>query len=227
MNDLAQSFFVHEEWGEKKRDLRNLTAHQLTNMAAATAEGQHVKLVTKGWLHDYAAWGGDWWRVFHGMTFRYPAQPNEDDKVRVRAFVNVMPAFLPCSFCSIHMLEELQRMPLTDAALANTDSLAQWGVDFHNSVNRRLGKAEVTYDQAAAFFILDVRVEPRKAGTSNMTWMQLVHHVQEIQKHDPPTPDAAAAAPAASEGGGSTHKLKPALLVGLGCLAALVLSRGR
>jgi hypothetical protein len=187
------------------------------------------EVTTKGWLFDYGAWGGDWWRVIHGATLRYPEHPDEADKLRIKAFLGLVPVYMPCASCSLNFLNELKQQPLTDEVLSSGPKLVQWGVDLHNSVNRRLGKPEVTMDQMHAFFYLDVRNEPRAAqrkqprpgctashGTCpgpEAEWQDFVDHTANLHKAD--------------EQQARQQTLMPAALTAVGCVGLLLAVFGR
>lgn len=51
-----------------------------------------------------------------------------------------------CEHCRGHMLNYIQQHPM------DARNLFPWTVDFHNSVNRRLGKKLMTLEEALAFY---------------------------------------------------------------------------
>lgn len=84
------------------------------------------------------------------ITYGYPLNPTDLDKLHYYEYIMAMQYVLPCSKCRKHMAEYLKKYPLTSEVLANRDSLVKWGIDFHNVVNNRTGKPMLTYDQAMA-----------------------------------------------------------------------------
>ena len=147
-----------------------------------------VQLQLKGWLYDRDAWGGDWWRVFHGVLFRMPEKLDDSDKVRVRAFVSMMPAFLPCGTCSVSLVKELTELPLTDTVLMKGEDVVRWGLELHNAVNRRIHKPEITWEDLHAFYFLDVRHDVRRADRPctgpNTPWHEYIWATQQLHARD-------------------------------------------
>ncbi len=138
----------------------------------------------RGFLYSFKAWGTPYWQVIHAVTFLYPAEnPTDDDKERIRVFMALVPFILPCPLCGMHFIETLEKSPLTDDVLASRDSLSRWMVEFHNNVNRRLGKSEVAYDLVQKFYTedskIELRPEPKKPEVTAPTllpwqWLMIV-----------------------------------------------------
>jgi hypothetical protein len=104
-----------------------------------------------------AAWGNPTWVPFHMAAMKLLGQGRDHDVVdpvverRLRGFYALYDVALPCSICEEHYPEGLQKRPLP--AEMTPDALSRWTVDFHNDVNRRLGKREVPYDVARAWYV--------------------------------------------------------------------------
>lgn len=109
-----------------------------------------------GYTNQFQAWGGDFWRVAHCVTFQYPVNnPTPENRALVRRFFDVFADVIPCSRCGLHFKSYMEESPLTDAVLTNRDSLSRWLHNIHNNVNRSIGKAEVSYEDAARFYLHD------------------------------------------------------------------------
>jgi hypothetical protein len=53
----------------------------------------------------------------------------------------------------LHFSQEVNTLyPLTDEVLSSRETLSRWLNEVHNSVNRRLNKREVSYEEASRFF---------------------------------------------------------------------------
>jgi Erv1 / Alr family len=127
---------------------------------------QEIRL--KGWLFQPEIWGGDVWRTFHGFLYKFPPKPTQEDKMRWLTFILNLPYYLPCGECSLNLARELQALPPTEAVMESTDSLARWGVELHNSVNKRLGKPLVTYKDVVEYFYFDAERDPRKVNVEEV-----------------------------------------------------------
>lgn len=115
-----------------------------------------------GYVFRFDKWGGDIWRMFHSTTFLYPEQdPTDANKMLIRQYIAILPFLLPCSMCGMNFMKELEDHPLGEAELASRDALSRWGVVLHNTVNRRLNKAEVSYESVYRYFMLDATTDPR------------------------------------------------------------------
>ena len=107
-----------------------------------------------GVFYDFDKWGPAVWAHAHCYTFRYPETPSAQDRAQAATFFTLLPFTLPCSACGLHFVKMLkEKHPLTDKDLASRDSLARWLNRAHNTVNRRLGKPETSYEDAKKIFL--------------------------------------------------------------------------
>lgn len=85
------------------------------------------------------------------------------DLDKLREFVNLYKYVMPCGSCCTHFATVLDELPFPES----TDPLVLfgWSVDVHNIVNRRLGKPEMSMEQA-----LRVWTEPKKDFTIFYLW---------------------------------------------------------
>lgn len=90
-------------------------------------------------------WGPIVWETLHLMTFVYPDKPSNERQGSMRSFITGMCGNLPCPGCSDHCSEYVSDNP---PPTHSRTVLKKWAYDFHNSVNRRTGKRELTYEEA-------------------------------------------------------------------------------
>lgn len=95
---------------------------------------------------DTLFWGPGFWIALHSITFDYPTHPSEQDKVNYKNFFHDLKYVLPCASCRAHYKEGLETNFPIEPALKNRETLSKWLVDFHNNVNKRLGKPIVSYE---------------------------------------------------------------------------------
>ena len=96
-----------------------------------------------------AHWGRSGWDFMHAITFAYPERdPSPPQQDAAKSFFGALPHLLPCDECCEHCRHGMASRPPTDAVVASRETLARWLVDFHNSVNPRLGKPQVSFDEA-------------------------------------------------------------------------------
>jgi hypothetical protein len=105
------------------------------------------------------------WAALHTLAFAYPEQATAQDRQWSRAFVESLAHLLPCAQCRVHFQRLLEHdLPLRNAT---RDEFARWTVDAHNTVNARLGKPHVSYEEARRRYALpdDVCASARTAPT--------------------------------------------------------------
>lgn len=114
-----------------------------------------------GFGYKPSEWGPCFWKVGHCITFLYPSKdPTEQQKRLVQAFFSILPMLLPCGICGAHLIKHMQANPLTEEVLANRYNLSKWFVGVHNTVNKDLGKPEVSYEDAYRYFLVDSSRDP-------------------------------------------------------------------
>lgn len=89
-------------------------------------------------------WGKLGWNWVHNRTIRYPERPSEADKREVFHDIQKFLSELPCEECRGHALQYWRANP---PDLTSTWSLQSWAWRFHNSVNERLKKPVMEYDE--------------------------------------------------------------------------------
>ena len=86
-------------------------------------------------------WGYLQWELLHLMAYTYPNTPTEERQLSMRHYIQGMCPNLPCYGCSFHCSEYIRQYPPT---VESKEKLFKYLVDFHNSVNIKLGKRVYT-----------------------------------------------------------------------------------
>lgn len=92
-------------------------------------------------------WGPCVWRLLHrrAIAWRHAMaswrRPQPEAAAAELAFLAALFNGLPCAECRREAQAYLRERP--PALLAGADSYHHWAFEFHNAVNRRLGKAEL------------------------------------------------------------------------------------
>ena len=89
---------------------------------------------------DARIWGPHAWFFLHSITFSYPDNPSEKEKIYFYNFFHSVSNILPCTICKNHFNEHLIKYPI-EKFLSSRDSLVNWLIDIHNIVNQTLGKS--------------------------------------------------------------------------------------
>ena len=100
-------------------------------------ENKNNGLITK-------IWGNPGWTFGHAVTFGYPIEPTEEDKVKYKNYFMSLGDVLPCRFCreSYKKFITIGDTELTDAVMACRATLTKWFYLVHEAVNAKL---EVDY----------------------------------------------------------------------------------
>lgn len=100
-------------------------------------------------------WGRVYWEMSHHLTFAYPHNPTNEDKIIVKTHFDNLKYLLLCEKCRLHYSQYLQLHPLTDEILSSRTKLIEWLIDFHNDVNKRLGKRIYSKDEVIKIYTND------------------------------------------------------------------------
>ena len=84
-------------------------------------------------------WGPSGWEFLHSVTFGYPINPTEEQKINYKNFFYNIGEVLPCKFCRNSYKDFINNeIILTDKDLENRESLTKWFFNLHNRVNKKL-----------------------------------------------------------------------------------------
>uniref|UniRef100_T1J897 Sulfhydryl oxidase n=1 Tax=Strigamia maritima TaxID=126957 RepID=T1J897_STRMM len=83
--------------------------------------------------------GRQTWTFLHTMAAYFPDKPTECEQESMEKFMQLFARFYPCSQCTEDLKAEIKKNP---PDVTNGCEFAQWMCRLHNSVNRKMGKAE-------------------------------------------------------------------------------------
>ena len=81
-------------------------------------------------------WGPRLWAEIHSTAAK-------SSPAKFRKYLGTLPPRIPCEDCRYHFRSYVFTNPLLDF-----EDPMIWSIDFHNAVNRRLGKKVLTYQEA-------------------------------------------------------------------------------
>ena len=94
-------------------------------------------------------WGNSLWTYMHYAAMNYPDHPTEKDISEMINWLVTLPVTIPCNNCKGHYRGYIEKAKSQlHTACSDKDSLFKFLVDIHNKVNVRLGKPEVSYEDA-------------------------------------------------------------------------------
>ena len=84
-------------------------------------------------------WGPKFWYILHNGASSYSNNPSEHNKERMKGFIKGIPYMLPCESCFKHALSYIENTDV-DKIVSNKNELFLFFWEFHNDVNKRIGK---------------------------------------------------------------------------------------
>ena len=115
---------------------------------------------------DPDVWGPAFWFSLHNGAVRYPKKASPLWAERMKHFILGIPVMVPCEKCSDHATAYIEsRYDDLDRVVQGRATLFPFLVDFHNYVNRRYNKAEMSLVEAERLYmgeadVLTVRFGP-------------------------------------------------------------------
>lgn len=97
------------------------------------------------------SWGPFFWHTIHIVALGYPSNPSYAHKKAAKEFYESLKLLIPCAICRDHFSKHLEILPLAPH-LDSRDDLFKWTNLLHNTVNKSLGKPEVSQAQAISYY---------------------------------------------------------------------------
>lgn len=107
-------------------------------------------------LSEPKSWGPSFWFTLHNGANHYPENPTNHTMEYMKGFIEGIPVMLPCSVCSEHARVYIDRMKMENKlnnAVMSRENLFTFFWSFHNSVNARVGKPELSLDSVKAMYM--------------------------------------------------------------------------
>jgi len=127
-------------------------------------------------------WGPSAWRLIHSIAFTYPIDPTFIDKQRYKIFFESLAYTLPCKDCQYNYQKELLNFDL-DEALNSREGLSRWAFNLHNSVNKRLNKKIMTYEEVKTLYDELIKNVDREKKEINQSENHKNHKIYDTFKH--------------------------------------------
>lgn len=95
---------------------------------------------------DPTRWGPKLWFIMHTLSFNYPDNPTDIDKMRIKTFFDSLKFVIPCEACRQHYNQHTTKNPI-DNYLNSKEKLVEWVVNLHNTVSESIGKPTWSIEQ--------------------------------------------------------------------------------
>lgn len=104
-------------------------------------------------------WGPAFWFSLHNGALRYPKNASPIWKDRMKNFIIGIPVMVPCEMCSVHATAYIEKnYDKLDDVVSNRDKLFEFFHTFHNYVNKRLGKPQMSLEDAIKLYSSPAKV---------------------------------------------------------------------
>ena len=98
---------------------------------------------------DPSVWGPAFWFTLHNSAAHYPENASAICKERSKGFILGIPYMVPCFSCSEHARAFIDKYKNSlDVVTSSRKNFFDFFVKFHNYVNVRYGKKEMSYEDA-------------------------------------------------------------------------------
>ena len=142
----------------------NIAGNTTGNLPRSNLEGKDVDFLPSlevKWKEsvvqstkDPKVFGPPLWFSIHNSAAHYPISPSPLCQQHVMSFIKTIPYLVPCEECFLHAQSYITQFSDSDL-LEITKTRAtyfEWSVNFHNFVNKRIGKREVSLQDAYNMF---------------------------------------------------------------------------
>ena len=93
-------------------------------------------------------WGPSLWHVLHTISFNYPVNPTNKNKIDYYKYIKNLKNILPCKYCRDNLKKNFKILPLTKNVFNNRYSFSKYIYDLHELINKMLNKnSNLTYNE--------------------------------------------------------------------------------
>ena len=87
-----------------------------------------------------SVWGPSMWHFLHTMSFNYPVNPSNQDKIYYMDFIKKLEYILPCKHCRMNLKKNFKIHPITSKTMENRLSFSKYIYELHEIINGMLHK---------------------------------------------------------------------------------------
>ena len=119
----------------KNKNRNNKTKRIFKKNNYASSDGMVTKI-----------WGPMLWTSLHIISFNYPVNPTNEDKIHYKEFIYSLKYVLPCKYCRINLIKNFVKKPLLMCHMKNRETFSRYIYELHELVNKMLNKkSNLTY----------------------------------------------------------------------------------
>lgn len=88
------------------------------------------------------------WFILHIISFNYPVNPTNEDKVNYKNWLLSFQYVLPCIYCRNNFQNNLIKSNFNEKVFTNRNTFSKFIYTLHNNVNEMLGKnIKISYEE--------------------------------------------------------------------------------
>ena len=119
----------------KHKNINNKTKRVFKKNNFSSSDGMVTKI-----------WGPIMWTALHTISFNYPVNPTNEDKIHYKEFIYSLKYVLPCKYCRINLTKNFKQKPLLMCHMKNRETFSRYIYELHELVNKMLNKkSNLTY----------------------------------------------------------------------------------
>ena len=119
----------------KDKNINNKTKRVFKKHNFSSSDGMVTKI-----------WGPIVWTALHTISFNYPVNPTNEDKIHYKEFIYSLKYVLPCKYCRINLTKNFVQKPLLMCHMKNRETFSRYIYELHELVNKMLNKkSNLTY----------------------------------------------------------------------------------
>jgi len=151
-NVIADSITMKEEdWGTECR----------FDITKSNDISMNMKWTTEKYANsgDPRVWGPALWFSLHNGAARYPIKASPFFAERMKGFILGLPVMIPCEKCQDHATAYIEEnYHRINEIVSGKEQLFNFFVSFHNYVNKRYGKPEMSFKDAYTLYTINTNV---------------------------------------------------------------------
>jgi len=138
------------------------TAPDDVNTLLQTVDSNSIKQEKKNnediyYLRDPTVWGPIFWFSLHNGAAKYPENPSNHMKEKIKGFINGIPYMLPCEECSDHAKNFIEKnKDRLDDIVKDRDSFFKFTYDLHDNANDIVGNKKISLEEAKKIYYDDL-----------------------------------------------------------------------
>lgn len=167
-DEISQNYFRREDYrryhiNDDQGFLQNTKGNlpvpkKIPYYTPTTQMNQNTEIINKKNGKGTDVWGPQLWFSLHNGAANYPKNDydiNTQMRQLMKGWIKGLPLMIPCAECANHAFEYItrtERIGELDNAVKNRENLFKYFVDFHNHVNRKKNKREVSIEEAKRMY---------------------------------------------------------------------------